>query len=649
MGVSSVSDGRPRWAPDPPSAMVDSKGRVITRSVADNVELPNITDLTQRLLYDSQEALAKMERISFAPYSIELSLPTWTGLPAAPVPVGTTLPTLRDIEFTPIDAPATDFGSLSVDDIAIPDFAALPPTLTIGAVPSPDYGAAPAAPAVNLDLPMPAEPTLDLPARPQLMSLTEVPFDGVTLPTFDAAAPTLNLVVPTLSGYAEPAPYVSPMLDALRDDILRAMRDGDWTGLPGAIEAGLWDRERERETLAQAQALADLDKMETTGFAFAPGVFVDARSRITLETNARLVGLSREIMIRQAELHLTNIMKMRELGVTLEGRLMDLHNAVANRALEAAKFTTSAQVEIYNAGVRAYAAEWEGYKARALVYEHQIRGAMAVVEVFKARIDAEKAKAEINHALVAAYKTEIDAAMAYVEIFKTQLQAVQIKAQLQKTKVEAYGEEVRAYAARVSAYTAQVDGYKSGVQAQAVGMDAYKSSVDAYRSRVEAGIGQQRARIEAFRGRIAGYEAQVTGFKAKLDAQLAVVKATGEWNSTRVESFRAQVQGVSSYNEALTRQWTANADVTVKAYSASVNVAEAQARLALARLQMTGEVLRTYGQVAGQLGAAALNAVHYGVNLSWTQAESWAQSYSKSDSQSDSRSDSESRNYNGSV
>lgn len=623
-----------RWSNDAPSQITDSRGRPVTRDVADNVNLPDITSLTQDLVRSAREALEKMEQISLTPLALTLRLPTWPGLAAAPVPSTVSAPTLRDIVFTPTPAPAVDYGSLDVSDIAVPPLTDLPPTLTLGTAPAPDYGTAPARPTIDLNIALPAQPEIVLPERPQLFGVREVPFDGVTLPVFDATEPTLNVTAPAITPYVEGQGYVSAMLDALRADIMRAMRDGDWTGLPGAIEQGLWDREREREAIAQAQALAELDKLESTGFAFAPGVYVDARLKIVNETNAKIVGLSREIMVKQAELHLTNVMKMRELGVQLEGKLMDMANAVANRALEAAKYVTQAQVEIYNASVRAYGAQLEGFKARAMAYEFQIKGALAIVEVYKAQVEAERAKAEIDHALVQAYRTEIDAAMAHVEIYKTQLSAVQIQAQLQKTKVEAFGEEVRAFAATVGAYTARVEAYKTGVQAQAVGMDAYKARVDAYRSQVQANVETLRGRVEAYRGKIAGYEAQVTGFKAQLEGQIAQVRATTDWNSSRVESFRAQVQGVASYNDALTRQWEANANVQVKGFDLGIKAAEAEMRLASTKLGLTSELMRAYGQVAGQLGAAAMNAVHYGVNLSWSQAESWAQSLSWSTSAS---------------
>ena len=136
-------------------------------------------------------------------------------------------------------------------------------------------------------------------------------------------------------------------------------------------------------------------------------------------------------------------------------------------------------------------------------------------------------------------------------------------------------------------------------------------------------------------------------------AVAAAVKATEAWNTSRVEAFRAQVQGTSAYNDAITKQWQAGADVQVKSYELGVKVAEAEMRMAATKLGLTSELMRAYGQVAGQLGAAALNAVHYGVNLSWSQAESWAQSVSASTtggvSSSFSKSNSENTNYNASA
>lgn len=629
-------DPPPRWEPVPPTPTAMPSGE----------DLPDISDLTQRLLSNSERALERMEALAFSPMDLSLDMPDWSAILPPPALIGVELPELRDIVFSVFDPPANTLGSLSVDDIDVPALDAVAPELTIGVAPAPNYGAAPTRPSVDFNFDIPAAPTLNLPTRPDLMSISDVTFDGVTLPTFDATEPTLDLLRPTVTPYVEGAQYTSALLDALRDDIMRAMRDGDWTGLPGVIETGLWDREREREAIAQAQSISELDKLEATGFAFAPGVYVDARLKIINETNAKIVGLSREIMIKQADLHLTNIMKMRELGVQLEGKLMDLANAVATRALEAARYVTQAMVEVYNAEVRAYGARLEGYRARAAVYEYQMRGALAIVDIFKARIDAERAKAEINQSMVGAYRAEIEAATAYVDIYKTQLQAVEVQAQLQRTKIEAFGEDVRAYTAGVGAYTAQVEAFKTGVQAQGVAMDAYRSRVEAYKAQVDAGLARVNTRVEAYKGRVAGYEAELTGYRARVEAEMARVKATAEWNGSRVEAFRAQVQGVVSYNDSNTRQWEAGASMQVKSYELEIKAAEAQVQLAATKLGLTSELMRAYGQVAGQLGAAALNAVHYGMNVSWSQAESWAQSYGTSYSNSYSNSTNYSYNTN---
>ena len=55
-------------------------------------------------------------------------------------------------------------------------------------------------------------------------------------------------------------------------------------------------------------------------------MFIDARIKIQTETNYTIAGLSREIMFKQAELQLTNIIKARESATQLEGQLIQYAN-----------------------------------------------------------------------------------------------------------------------------------------------------------------------------------------------------------------------------------------------------------------------------------------------------------------------------------
>lgn len=594
--------------------------------------LPDIAGLTNTLVYQaalSRDHLTNTTAGWFPPTEIKVDWPT---VPAPPIPIQQPTPTVRTVTWTTPVAPAPGYGDLNVDGYIPPEFTALPPTLQFGTAPTASFGSQPAAPTVDVNFAM---PTLDyrIPDAPQLMALETVRFDGVTLPTFEATEPTLRLAEPTVMPYHEGAGYTSTLLDLLKADLTRAMTDGTWTGLSASAERALWDRARERELRAQREAIDQLDRMESTGFALPPGVWLDARVKIITETNNTIVGLSREIMIKQAELQLANITKSREVALQLEGKLIDYANNVAQRAFEATRFQTQAMLDIYNAGVRAYEAAVTGYRAKAEVYNYQVRGALAIAEVYKTQIDAERAKAEMNVAAVQAYKAQVDAAMANVDIFRAKLQALETQANLQKLKVEVYGEEIRAYTGRIGAYTAEVEAYKAGVQAQAVGMDAYKSRVEAYKAQVEANTAAVQVRIEAYKGKIAGYHAQIDGYKAGLDAMVAEARATAEYNTSQAEVFRAQVSGTSAYNDALTRQWSASVEISARMAELGAKVAEANIQRYVQMKNVAVEAAKGAAVVSAQLGSAALNAVHYSQSVSF--ASSGTQSYAASDSKSE--------------
>ena len=113
------------------------------------------------------------------------------------------MPALQTVPWTAPSAPAV-FSSVApiVANLLPGPFTGTPPTLSFGSLPAVDYGAAPAAPSVDLNYVMPTL-SLSLPTAPALMQVDTVPFAGVTLPTFSAAAPTLTAVPPDVLRYVE--------------------------------------------------------------------------------------------------------------------------------------------------------------------------------------------------------------------------------------------------------------------------------------------------------------------------------------------------------------------------------------------------------------------------------------------------------------
>jgi hypothetical protein len=545
------------------------------------------------------------------------------------------MPDLMKVTWTTPSSPGPFSGTLNTDGLLPGPFQGTAPTLDFGSPPDPFSGVLPPAPAVDLNFKYPT-PSVVLPSVPTLLSLDTILLPTVVIPTFSASIPTLSAVVPGIKSYIEAPMYTSALLTQAQTDLQRALSDGTWTGLPAAAEGGLWDRGSEREFRAQADALADLDRMEALGYAFPPGIWLDARLKIQTETDNTRTALSREIMVKQAEMTLDNIIKARAEAVQLEGKLIDYANQMAQRTLEACKYVTEAGIQIYNAAVEGYKASLDGYKTQAVVYEAQIRGLEATVHVYQAEIEFEKTKAEINTALVSQYTAEVNAALATLKITELQVEIIKTQAEVEKIKVEVFGSEVQAFAGSVNAYSAQVNAYKAQAETQGVIEGVFKTEAEVYGTLVQSGAKAIDAKVADYKGRIDAYVTQIELYKSQIQAMIGQAQSANFYNTAQSEVFRAEVSALSSYNEVLTKQWQAAISEGTNIAQVAVKAAEANGQMYISSRSLALDASKVGAQVTAQLGAASLNAIH------WSSSVSQSSSIANSNSQSQSESHSES-------
>ena len=571
---------------------------------------------------------------SLVPPVINPSFPT---IGASPKPVTATMPDLMKVTWTTPSSPGPFSGTLNTDGLLPGPFQGTAPTLDFGSPPDPFSGVLPPAPAVDLNFKYPT-PSVVLPSVPTLLSLDTILLPTVVIPTFSASIPTLSAVVPGIKSYIEAPMYTSALLTQAQTDLQRALSDGTWTGLPAAAEGGLWDRGSEREFRAQADALADLDRMEALGYAFPPGVWLDARLKIQTETDNTRTALSREIMIKQAEMTLDNIIKARSEAVLLEGKLIDYANQMAQRTLEACKYVTEAGVQIYNAAVEGYKASLEGYKTQAVVYEAQIRGLEATVHVYQAEIEFEKTKAEINTALVSQYTAEVNAALATLKITELQVEIIKTQAEVEKIKVEVFGSEVQAFAGSVNAYSAQINAYKTQVESQGVIEGVFKTQAEVYGTMVQSGATAINAKVADYKGRIDAYVTQIELYKSQIQSMIGQAQSANFYNTAQSEVFRSEVSALSSYNEVLTKQWQAAISEGTNIAQVAVKAAEANGQLYVSSRSLALDASKVGAQVTAQLGAASLNAIHWSSSVSQSASQSTSTSYSTSTSDAKSQS-----------
>lgn len=571
--------------------------------------------------------------------------PIFPAGPTAPPQIVADAPTLQPIVWISPDAPAAFTENLDVTDVMPDPFDDDPPVLNFGTAPAAFSEAAPDAPGINLVFEDP-ELTVNLPTPPELLSLNVLEFDGLNLPTIDPdAIPVLDAVAPSIREYTPGAAYTSALLTSATS-YLQDIIDNGGTGLNPDVENAIWDRGREREAKSRSDALKELDKMEEFGFALPPGVYTDARIKIATESDFVNRGLSREIMIKQAELAYSAGKDMMALTISLESKNMDMANAVEQRLFESTKYATEAGIAIYNAKVQAYAAYLDAYKTKVQIFEAQVRAEIAKVDAFKATVEAELAKAQINHELVEQYKAEIEAALSAVEIYKARIEGIRIKAEIEKIKIEAYGEQIRAYVGKINAYTAGVEGYRASLEAEATKQRVYQSQVEAFSARVTAAAKQADIRIAAYRGRLDANIAQWEGYKAAISGEASKAQAVSAYNQSLSAEFEAEVRAITSFNETLTKQWQVALDQAQRVSDIGVNAAKANAELYITVRSLALDAAKVGAQVSAQLGAAALNAINWSQSISTSVSNSIGTNYSNAWSFSQAESESTNTNYN---
>jgi len=552
--------------------------------------------------------------------------PVFPVVAGAPVPQVSSPPTAQNAVWSAPGLPVAFTSTLNVEGIMPAPFDDAPPQLVFGSAPT-FTEAAPDAPGVQLVY---DDPTLsvNLPAPPGLLSVAVVPFSGVNMPVIDENVPILNLAAPSIREYVPGQFYTSALLTATSNSLQDRIVNGG-TGLAPSVEQGIWDRGREREYRQVADALDDLERMETLGYALPPGMYLNARVKIQTELGYASFGYNREVAIEQAKLEQSNVLAALQQAVQLESTLINYNNQIEQRIFESSRYATEAGISIYNAQVQAYAAYLDAYKTKIAIYDAKVRGELAKVEAYRAQIAAEQAKAEINTALVNQYRVQADVALSAIEVYKAQIAGIQAKAEIERLKISIFGEQVRAYATKVNAYTADVEGFRASIQAEVSKQEAYRTSVQAYGANVDAAAKQIDAKIAEYRSRLEAKNQEWESYRNAYQAEASRITAIAQSNSSIADIYRAEVAGNTSYNEVLTKQWQVALDQSQRTAEIAINAAKMNSDLFIQTRGIALDATKLGAQVNAQIGAAAINATNY--SSSWSNAYSLGLSNSNSD------------------
>jgi hypothetical protein len=399
---------------------------------------------------------------------------------------------------------------------------------------------------------LPAVMTDSFPDEPSLYNLT--------LPT----APVLNLVEfagvlpepleepPETSFNFSEVAYGSPLNTELKEKFLGYIMDQTRTNLEPSIEQQQWDQFREDQATSVKVGVAAVKRSYArAGWAEPTGSEMEEVFSIFEKSAMGDIKRSREITKEQLKLEQENLHFNIGKALEYEGQLINLHNEVQQRSLEAAIFTIDSAVALYEIKVEYIKANIALFTTQAEVYATRIQAEIAKVEIFKAQLKGLKLLGKLNKQDIDLYKARIKAVVASFELYKLELMGIKTQIEGDSLKVQNFGVAIKAFAAEVKAKALEFDGYTTALTGEEIKAKIYDSLVSAYSKEVsayKAEVGAAAKKLEAdikvnVTAPIEISKQSLDSFSALVDAELARIDAIVDHNKNETQLFSAEVEG----------------------------------------------------------------------------------------------------------
>lgn len=561
------------------------------------------------------------------------------GDPASPPPAPT-----RQIDVGGIDVQVPNATPIDIESyfggIPVPVFDENQvPVIDIGSIPNPgelDVTKPGDAPELNYDYTIPTAPDTTLPVVPTYEELNVPVAPTINEYTFDLDLPDDSFIqVPDNQFIFQNSDYSSALVDAVSAELISRLAGG--TGIPVDVEYAIWQRGKDREVKNQLKTEEEiLAKSATRGFQRPPGSVMAALDMASQDAQDKITDLSREIMIKQAELEQSNIKHAIEESIKLESVLSTNYNQFMNRALDAAKYVQQIAILLYEANVKRFEVQLAAYSTAAEVFKIRTQAELTKAEIYKAEVEGQKLIVDLNDSKVRLYTAQIEGIRQAVEIFKAEWQAIETQLNAEATKIEAFKANVDAYTAEIGGYGAEVSAYAERVRAESAKADVYDSQVKAFASRIQAYASQIDAGQTIAQTSIASDEINIKAALAQIDAIVKETELQTNIFRAEVDKYRAQAQATATQNEGLAtiqnaynQKFNVEASYAVGATNAQIayynylrQATEGSAGLAL-------ESLKGSAQIASSLTAAAMSGVNLSSSVSLNNSLSETHSYTE--------------------
>lgn len=472
--------------------------------------------------------------------------------------------------------------------------------------------------AINLNLEVPVASDREIPLVPTLESyslpkiapvISDIAFTA-TFPTIASIAPPANVFNFSNS------PYNSSFSSKIKEELVARLTKS--TGLSPVVEEALWarasDRELKASLLAQDTLLID---RAGSGFSRPTGAMFSALDNIVMESQSKIIELSREIALKQADLEQANIKETIVQSIALEDLLLRTYIDNATRSLEVAKYTQELAIELFKSEVSVKTLEVEAYKAFTSAYEAKVKAQLTKLDKFRAELEAEKLKGEVNVQKISLYQASLEGLKANIDLYKADIDAVNSKLQIEATKLSVYSEDIKNYTALVSAKASEFSMYSTRVEAEKVKADITQSQIQGYAARIQAYSNEVDAKskeasvsLQINDQVLKKYETDLDAYIKKLQAKQLTYQSAIEIYKGESELYRADIE----YQKAKSEIAQKTVELDIQNVRSTADVALSNARLKLealsAGVNSTIEGRKAAGSIHQALAQASLSAVN---------------------------------------
>lgn len=532
-----------------------------------------------------------------------------------------TRPTLPSILVGLPSSPSPTFSE--AETITVPEFTSVAPALNIPATPDTTLPSVPTAPSIS-DPVLPTAPTITLPTAPSFSSVNLPLPPSVDIPSFTAGLPSEDFLTPTNNFTFYEAQYSSDLLDELNSKLLSDLQNGGY-GIETADEQALFNRLRDRET---ELALTQVDEIRRSaaarGFPLPPGALQIAEQRAFQELQNKVSDVNRDIGIKRADLFVENRRFAIEQAKNIENILIGFHNSVQERALNAARYTLDAAIQIYKAQLDRYNARLDAYRTEAQVFEARIRASLAQVEIYKTEMDGARLEVETQKAQTDLYRAQLAGIEQIVSIYRARMEAAGVQATIERTRLESFRALIDAYQAQVQAktsqmqmYEAQIKGEMAKVQAYEVEARAYSARVDGLKTRADISVANLRQETEQARALIDIYNGQLKGSELSLQAQVEEIRSKTNLYQADTTAFGAAAQALAEAYRLEQQQSSSNKELILKAAELQIQ----NVRTELEQLKTLVGTKLDASRIAGQYITALISGHIASINAIATKAE----------------------------